>query len=202
MSINELLNTSSKGGSGVPSAAPSGPSASIPTAIPVNFTAGGALADKTHSSSSVKGGSASEKETISSSVLVPSSASSDRHTTIQENDTEKMEKMFEHFTKSIAEQQKENLALSNRNAELEANLKKAEEELAALKQGADADQMTKFVEEKKTLVREQNRLALDKARFTAQVSNWVEKLGQVHQGLSAHLPRNPKSEDLKEGELI
>ena len=113
-----------------------------------------------------------------------------------------MEKMFDHFTKSIAEQQKENLTLSSRVSELEASLKKAEDELTTLKQGADADQVAKFVEEKKTLVREQNKFALDKARFTAQVSTWVEKLGQVQQGLSAHLPRNLKMEDLKEGELI
>lgn len=199
MSINEMLNTSG-GGSGVPVSAPAGPAASIPTATPIHFPSG-ILGESAQSSSSTKGGLLTEKD-ATSSALVPSSASSERHTATQENETEKMEKMFDHFTKSIAEQQKENLTLSSRVSELEASLKKAEDELTTLKQGADADQVAKFVEEKKTLVREQNKFALDKARFTAQVSTWVEKLGQVQQGLSAHLPRNLKMEDLKEGELI
>lgn len=103
-------------------------------------------------------------------------------------DKENVNDIIKQFTRDLTERQKEVVTLTKRVTELETNLKERDVEIAALKAGADGEKMERFMEEKQAFVRDQNKHALDRAKFAAQVSNWAEKLGQVQQGLSQHLP--------------
>lgn len=181
---------------------PSGPAASTTsTAGPSNTVVAVPQSNASLHSSTTNGGLFAERE-----ITAPLFSSLDKgkgKETEMDSETEKMDKMLERFTKSIAEQQKDNLALKVRISELEAEVKEREDELTALKATTDGEKMEKLLEDKKSLARDMNKFQLDKARFTAQVSTWSERLGQIQQGLSQYLPRPVKFEDdLEEGQLI
>lgn len=103
-------------------------------------------------------------------------------------DNDNVNEIIKTFTRDLTERQKDLVALRARVAELEATLAEREAEIAALKAGADGETRSRFAEEKAALVRDQNKLALDRARFAAQASTWAEKLGQVQSGLGQYLP--------------
>lgn len=103
-------------------------------------------------------------------------------------DNESINEIIKQFTHDLTQRQKDIVALMTRVTELEASLGEREAEIAALKAGTDGEKMERFLKEKQALVRDQNKLALDRARLSAQASNWVEKLGQVQEGLCQYLP--------------
>lgn len=117
-------------------------------------------------------------------------------------DNDNVNEIIKTFTRDLTERQKDLVALRARVAELETGLSDRDAEIAALKAGADGETRERFAEEKAALARDQNKLALDRARFAAQASTWAEKLGQVQSGLGQYLPaRVVKEEDeVVEGE--